>query len=122
MKILLVEDFATMRRIIRDLLAEIGYHHIIEAENGETALGILHNEAVDLVISDLKMPDISGLELLQAIRADHRLAHMPVMIITADAQRENILAAARAGVNAYIIKPFTAAILETKIRQITGAV
>lgn len=121
LRILLVEDFATMRRIMRNLLADIGYHNIVEADGGAAALSILHNEAVDLVLSDLKMPDISGLELLKAIRADRRLSHIPVLIVTADAQRENIERAARAGVSGYIIKPFSASILADKIRQATGA-
>ncbi len=119
-RILLVEDFACMRRIIRNLLADIGFQNVVEAESGGAALDCLHNERIDMVITDLKIPDISGIELLRAVRADPRLAQTPVLIMTADAQRETILEAARAGVNAYLIKPFSAAILESKIRQISG--
>ena len=117
-RILVVEDFATMRRVIRNLLNDLGYARISEADDGTAALPMLHNQRFDLVITDLLMPEMGGLELLRAIRADRSLRHIPVMIITADAQREKILAAAAAGVDAYIVKPFTAAMLESKIRQL----
>ncbi len=118
MRILVVEDVATMRRIIRDLLRVIGYTNVVEAENGELALTLLYNEHFDFVITDLLMPSMSGLELLRAMRADSRLCNIPVLMITADAQREKIIEAARAGVNGYIVKPFTAAMLEGKILRI----
>ncbi|WP_372864306.1 response regulator [Spongiibacter sp.] len=118
MRILVVEDFATMRRVIRNLLNDLGYASISEAEDGTSALPMLHNQRFDLVITDLLMPEMSGMELLRAMRADRGLCHIPVLMITADAQREKIIEAARAGVNAYIVKPFTAAMLESKIKQI----
>ncbi len=118
MRILVVEDFATMRRVIRNLLNDLGYANISEAEDGLSALPMLHNQRFDLVITDLLMPEMSGMELLRAMRADRGLCHIPVLMITADAQREKIIEAARAGVNAYIVKPFTAAMLESKIQQI----
>ena len=118
MRILIVEDFATMRRVIRNLLHDLGYANICEADDGMTALTLLHNQCVDLVITDLLMPTMGGMELLRAIRADRQLRATPVLMITADAKRERIIEAAHAGVNAYIVKPFTAAVLDSKIRQI----
>lgn len=118
MRILVVESFSTMRRIIRNLLTDLGYRYIGEAEDGLSALPMLHNQRFDFVITDLLMPRMSGLELLRAIRADSNLAHIPVLMITADAKREHIIAAAQAGVNAYMVKPFTAATLESKILSI----
>jgi len=118
MRILVVEDFSTMRRIIRNLLGDLGYRYISEADDGLAALPMLHNQHFDFVITDLLMPHMSGLELLRAIRADRKLCHIPVLIITADAKREQIIEAAQAGVNGYIVKPFTAAMLESKILRI----
>ncbi|POP53348.1 response regulator [Zhongshania marina] len=115
MRILVVEGFSTMRRIIRNLLLDLGYRYISEAEDGLSALPMLHNQRFDLVITDLLMPRMSGLALLRAIRADSNLAHIPVLMITADAKREQIVEAAEAGVNGYMVKPFTAATLEGKI-------
>ena len=117
-RILVVEDFATMRRVMRNLLNDLGYARISEADDGSVALPMLHNQHFDLVITDLLMPEMGGLELLRVIRADSALRHIPVMIVTADAQREKILAAAQAGVDAYFVKPFTAAMLESKIREL----
>ncbi|WP_159238602.1 response regulator [Zhongshania aliphaticivorans] len=118
MRILVVEGFSTMRRIIRNLLLDLGYRYISEAEDGLSALPMLHNQRFDLVVTDLLMPRMSGLALLRAIRADSTLAHIPVLMITADAKREQIVAAAEAGVNGYMVKPFTAATLEGKILAI----
>jgi two-component system chemotaxis response regulator CheY len=118
LRILIVEDFSTMRRIIHNLLSDLGYRCISEADDGLSALPILHNGRFDFVITDLFMPNMSGLELLRAIRADRNLSHIPVLMITADAQREQIIDAAKAGVNGYIVKPFNAAILESKILRI----
>ena len=115
MRILVVAGFSTMRRIIRNLLLDLGYRYISEAEDGLSALPMLHNQRFDLVITDLLMPRMSGLALLRAIRADSTLAHIPVLMITADAKREQIVEAAEAGVNGYMVKPFTAATLEGKI-------
>ncbi|WP_159269310.1 response regulator [Zhongshania aliphaticivorans] len=120
MHILVVESFSTMRRIIGNLLVELGYRYISEAEDGLSALPMLHNQRFDLVITDLQMPRMSGLELLRAIRADNKLAHIPVLMITADAKREQIIEAAQAGVSAYVVRPFTAAILENKMLSIVG--
>lgn len=119
-RVLVVEDFATIRRVIRNLLQDLGYAHISEADDGAAALPMLHNEHFDLVITDLLMPEMGGLELLRAIRADRSLSHIPVMVISADAQREKIIEAAQAGVSAYVVKPFTAAMLDSKIRQLFG--
>ena len=118
MRILIVEDFATMRRVIRNLIQDIGYGNICEADDGMAALTLLHNQRVDLVITDLLMPTMGGMELLRAVRADRQLCSTPVLMVTADAKRERIIEAAHAGVNAYIVKPFTAAVLDSKIRQI----
>lgn len=118
MRILLVEDFATMRRIIRNLLNDQGYTNISEADNGMAALPMLHNHRFDLLITDLFMPEMSGMELLRAVRADPQLESLPVLMLTSDANRDKIIEAAQAGVSAYIVKPFTAAMLESKIQQI----
>ncbi|WP_269619233.1 response regulator [Zhongshania sp. BJYM1] len=118
MRILVVEGFSTMRRIIRNLLADLGYRYVSEAEDGLAALPMLHNQRFDFVITDFVMQRMSGLDLLRAIRADANLAHIPVLMITADAEREQIIQAAEAGVNGYIVKPFTAATLENKILTI----
>ncbi len=120
MKILVVDDFATMRRIIKNILRQIGYTNILEADDGSTALAILKKEKVDLVITDWNMPKMSGLELLKAIRADESLKDIPVMMVTAEALKENIIEAVKAGVNQYIVKPFTAQTLQEKINKIFG--
>ncbi len=121
MKILIVDDFATMRRIIKNILRQLGYTNILEADDGSTALNILRKEKVDLVITDWNMPKMSGLELLKAIRADERLKDIPVMMVTAEALKENIIEAVKAGVNQYIVKPFTAQTLQEKINKIFGS-
>jgi two-component system chemotaxis response regulator CheY len=120
MHILVVESFSSMRRIICNLLTDLGYRYISEAEDGLSALPMLHNQRFDFVITDLIMPRMSGLDLLRAIRADSNLTHIRVLIITADAQRGQIIAAAQAGVDAYMVKPFTAAMLENKILAVIG--
>lgn len=118
MKILVVDDFSTMRRIIRNLLGELGFSNIVEADDGSTALPLLQDGGIDFLITDWNMPNIPGIELLQRVRADASLKHTPVMMVTAEATREQIVQAAEAGVNGYIIKPFTAQTLEDKIRTI----
>lgn len=118
MKILVVDDFATMRRIIKNLLHTLGYDDIDEAEDGTVALPMLHNEDYEFLITDLNMPGMSGLELLRAVRADHKLRALPVLMVTADATREQIVAAAKAGVDGYIVKPFSAAVLQSKMNAI----
>lgn len=118
MKILVVDDFATMRRIIRNLLDKLGYDDVDEAEDGTVALPMLHSERYDFLITDLNMPGMSGLELVRAVREDRNLRNLPVLVVTADANREQIVEAARAGVNGYVVKPFTAAVLQKRIETI----
>jgi two-component system chemotaxis response regulator CheY len=118
MKFLVVDDFSTMRRIIRNLLKELGYNNVDEAEDGSIGLAKLKRESFDFVVSDWNMPVMDGLQLLQAVRADASLSHLPVLMVTAEAKKENILAAAQAGASGYIVKPFTAATLDEKITKI----
>jgi two-component system chemotaxis response regulator CheY len=118
MKILTVDDFSTMRRIIRNMLRQLGYTNIVEAEDGVEALGLLQREKVDFVISDWNMPNMNGLELLKAIRADENLKPIPVLLVTAEALKEYVVEAVKAGVNSYVVKPFTAETLKEKIDTI----
>lgn len=118
MKFLVVDDFSTMRRIIRNLLKELGYSNVDEAEDGSVALAKLKRESFDFVVSDWNMPVMDGLQLLQSIRAEPSLSKLPVLMVTAEAKKENILAAAQAGASGYIVKPFTAATLDEKISKI----
>jgi two-component system chemotaxis response regulator CheY len=117
-KFLVVDDFSTMRRIVRNLLKELGYSNVDEAEDGQMALSKLRSEAFDFVISDWNMPVMDGLTMLQNIRSDPALAKMPVLMVTAEAKKENIIAAAQAGANGYVVKPFTAATLDEKLAKI----
>jgi two-component system chemotaxis response regulator CheY len=121
-KILVVDDFATMRKVIRNLLKQIGYDNVIEAENGQIAFKTLQSQQVDFIISDWNMPTMSGLELLKAIRADANLAKTPFLMVTAGALKENVVEAVKAGVNNYIVKPFTAEVLEGKIAKIIESI
>jgi two-component system, chemotaxis family, chemotaxis protein CheY len=118
MKILTVDDFSTMRRIIRNMLRQLGYNNIVEAEDGAEALSLLQREKVDFVISDWNMPNMSGLDLLKAIRADDNLKPLPVLLVTAEALKENVVEALKAGVNNYVVKPFTAETLKERIDAI----
>jgi len=118
MKILIVDDFSTMRRIIKNLLRELGFNNTLEADDGQTALPKLRTGGIDFLITDWNMPGMSGIELLRTIRADNNLKNLPVLMVTAEAKREQIVEAAQAGVNGYVIKPFTAATLEEKINKI----
>jgi two-component system chemotaxis response regulator CheY len=118
MKFLVVDDFSTMRRIVRNLLKELGYSNVDEAEDGAMALSKLKNEQFDFVISDWNMPVMNGLDMLKSIRADANLAKLPVLMVTAEAKKENIIAAAQAGANGYVVKPFTAATLDEKLAKI----
>ncbi|MCD2450715.1 chemotaxis response regulator CheY [Methylicorpusculum oleiharenae] len=118
MKILVVDDFSTMRRIVKNLLRDLGFTNTLEADDGKTALPKLKSGAIDFLITDWNMPGMTGLDLLKAVRADPELAKMPVLMVTAEAKREQIIMAAQAGVNGYIIKPFTAATLKEKIEKI----
>lgn len=118
MRILVVDDFSTMRRIIKNLLTDLGYTNISEADDGSTALVALNQSNFDFVVTDWNMPGTTGIELLKAIRADERLKTLPVLMVTAEAKREQIIEAAQAGVNGYVIKPFTAQTLEEKLDKI----
>lgn len=118
MKILIVDDFSTMRRIIKNLLRELGFNNTVEADDGQSALPKLLGGGIDFLITDWNMPGMNGLDLLQAVRANPNLKHIPVLMVTAEAKREQIVAAAQAGVNGYVIKPFTAATLQEKIEKI----
>ena len=118
MKVLVVDDFATMRRIITNVLREIGFDSIVEAEDGNQALKILESQRIDFVITDWNMPEMSGLDLLKAIRAKSDKDELPVLMVTAEALQDNIIAAARAGVNNYIVKPFDAGTLAEKINKV----
>ena len=118
MKILIVDDFSTMRRIIKNLLHELGFNNTAEADDGATALPMLQAGGFDFLITDWNMPNMTGIELLKAVRAEPALAGMPVLLVTAEAKREQIVEAAQAGVNGYIVKPFTAETLKEKINKI----
>jgi len=117
-KFLVVDDFSTMRRIVRNLLKELGYADVDEAEDGVQALQKLRSEKFDFVVTDWNMPNMDGLELLKQIRADATLSILPVLMVTAEAKKENIIAAAQAGANGYVVKPFTAATLDEKLSKI----
>jgi len=118
MKILIVDDFPTMRRIIKNLLKDLGFENVDEAEDGAMGLEKLRNGNFEFVVSDWNMPNMDGLEMLKAIRADATLSKLPVLMVTAEAKKENIIAAAQAGANGYVVKPFTAATLEEKLNKI----
>ena len=117
-RFLVVDDFSTMRRIVRNLLKELGYSNVDEAEDGAMALSKLKNDHFDFVISDWNMPVMDGLEMLKNIRADTTLSALPVLMVTAEAKKENIIAAAQAGASGYVVKPFTAATLDEKLSKI----
>jgi two-component system chemotaxis response regulator CheY len=118
LKFLVVDDFSTMRRIVRNLLKELGFTNVDEAEDGAVALQKLQGGGFDFVVSDWNMPNMDGLTLLQRVRADPALKHLPVLMITAEAKKENIIAAAQSGASGYIVKPFTAATLNEKLTKI----
>jgi two-component system chemotaxis response regulator CheY len=118
LRFLVVDDFSTMRRIVRNLLKELGYTNAEEAEDGNIALNRLKSEKFDFVVSDWNMPNMTGIELLKRIRAEPSLKGLPVLMITAEARRENIIEAAQNGANGYIVKPFTAATLDEKLNKI----
>jgi two-component system chemotaxis response regulator CheY len=117
-KFLVVDDFSTMRRIVRNLLKELGFTNVDEAEDGAVALQKLESTTFDFVVTDWNMPNMDGLTLLQRIRQSPTLKHLPVLMITAEAKKENIIAAAQAGASGYIVKPFTAATLAEKLNKI----
>ncbi|MFT4172603.1 MAG: chemotaxis response regulator CheY [Rhodocyclaceae bacterium] len=118
MKFLVVDDFSTMRRIVRNLLKELGYSNVDEAEDGVVAMQKLAAGGFDFVVTDWNMPNMTGIELLRAIRANAQLSQLPVLMITAEAKKENIIEAAQAGASGYIVKPFTAVTLSEKLGKI----
>lgn len=118
MKILIVDDFSTMRRIIKNLLRDLGFNNTQEADDGNTALPMLQSGNFDFLVTDWNMPGMTGIELLKAVRADAKLASLPVLMVTAEAKKDQIIEAAQAGVNGYIVKPFTAVTLKEKIDKI----
>ena len=118
MKILVVDDFSTMRRIVKNLLKDLGFTNMVDADDGKTALPILQAGGIDFLVTDWNMPGMTGIDLLKAVRSDPELVDLPVLMVTAEAKREQIIMAAQAGVNGYVIKPFTAATLKEKIEKI----
>nr|WP_144395191.1 chemotaxis response regulator CheY [Pleionea sediminis] len=118
MKILIVDDFSTMRRIVKNLLKDLGFNNTQEADDGQTALPMLQQGDFDFLVTDWNMPGMQGIDLLKNVRADPGLKDLPVLMVTAEAKREQIVEAAQAGVNGYIVKPFTAGTLKEKIEKI----
>ena len=118
MKILIVDDFSTMRRIIKNLLRDLGFNNTQEADDGNTALPMLQSGNFDFLVTDWNMPGMTGIDLLKAVRSDAKLAGLPVLMVTAEAKKDQIIEAAQAGVNGYIVKPFTAVTLKEKIDKI----
>lgn len=118
MKILVVDDFSTMRRIVRNLLRDLGFTNTDEADDGLTAFPKLQNGDYDFLVTDWNMPGMTGIDLLKKVRADEKLKNIPVLMVTAEAKREQIVVAAQAGVNGYVVKPFTASVLKEKIDKI----
>lgn len=118
MRILIVDDFSTMRRIVKNLFRDLGFNNTVEADDGATAWPLLQKEKFDFIVTDWNMPGMQGIDLLKHIRADDNLKHLPVLMITAEAKREQIIAAAQAGVNGYIVKPFNGATLKEKLDAI----
>ena len=118
MKILIVDDFSTMRRIIKNLLRDLGFNNTSEADDGNTALPMLQAGSFDFLVTDWNMPGMQGIDLLKAVRADAKLAKLPVLMVTAESKREQIVEAAQAGVSGYVVKPFTAITLKEKIDKI----
>lgn len=120
MKVMIVDDFATMRRILRNILKQIGFKNIIEADDGKHALKELKKEKVDLIMCDWNMPEMPGIELLKNVRSDDELKNIPFVMVTAEAQKDNILEAVKAGVSNYVVKPFTAETITEKLQKIFG--
>ncbi len=119
-KVLVVDDFSTMRRIVKNLLKQMGYEDITEAEDGEQAFNKLKSGNFELVVSDWNMPNMSGIEFLQKVRQDAALKDMPFLMVTAEAEKEKVIEAIKAGVDNYVVKPFTAEILKEKLEKIAG--
>ncbi len=120
MTVLIVDDFATMRRIVKNILRQLGFTNIIEADDGKAALYILKKEKIDLILSDWNMPEMPGIELLKAVRSDDKLKDTPFLMVTAEAEKENIIEAVKLGVSNYIVKPFTAETMGEKLEKMLG--
>ncbi|MBW1794727.1 MAG: chemotaxis response regulator CheY [Deltaproteobacteria bacterium] len=118
MKILVVDDFATMRRIVKNVLKQIGFTKIVEADDGSTALAVLQKDKIDLIVSDWNMPKVTGLELLKTVRSDESMKAIPFLMVTAEAQKDSVIQAVQAGVSNYVVKPFTAEALKEKMEKI----
>jgi len=118
MKILVVDDFATMRRILKNVLKQIGFTNIGEADDGSTALAVLKKDKIDLIMSDWNMPKVSGLDLLKAVRSDEAMKATPFLMVTAEGQKDSVIQAVQAGVSNYVVKPFTADTIKEKLEQI----
>ena len=121
MEVLVVDDFATMRRVIKNLLKQVEYKNITEAEDGVAALSVLKSQNINFIISDWNMPNMNGLDFLKAVRADSKLSGLPFLMVTAEALKENIVLAIKEGVSGYIVKPFTADVLNKKIEEIVNS-
>jgi len=117
-KILVVDDFSTMRKVVRNLLKQGGYENIVEAEDGVAAFKVIKSQKIDFIVSDWNMPNMTGIELLRAVRADAEVSATPFLMVTAEALQDNVIAAVKAGVSNYIVKPFTAEVLSEKIAKI----
>jgi len=117
-KVLIVDDFATMRRILKNILKQLGFKNLVEADDGTTAWDVLENQTIDLIISDWNMPKMTGLDLLKKVRADSRYARKPFLMVTAEAQKQNVIEAVQAGVSNYVVKPFTAEAISDKLEKI----
>ncbi len=117
-KVLIVDDFATMRRILKNILKQLGFKNILEADDGTTALEVLEKQDIDLIISDWNMPKMTGLDLLKRVRADKKYSKHPFLMVTAEAQKQNVIEAVQAGVSNYVVKPFTAEAISEKLKKI----
>lgn len=120
MRILVVDDFQTMRRIVINLLKQLGFSNVVEASDGKEALEKVHSDKIDLVISDWNMPNMTGIEFLRELRADEKFKALPFIMVTAEGKKENVIAAVHAGVNNYVVKPFNAATLKEKLIKVVG--
>lgn len=117
-KILIIDDFATMRRILKNILKQLGFKNLVEADDGTTALDVLESQKIDLIISDWNMPKMTGLELLKKVRASTEYKNTPFLMVTAEAQKQNVIEAVQAGVSNYVVKPFTAEAISDKLEKI----
>lgn len=118
MRVLIVDDFSTMRRIIRNILRQLGFNNVVEADDGTTAWEVLNREKIDFIVSDWNMPNMTGIELLRKVRSSEQHGNLPFLMVTAEAQQENIIEAVQAKVSNYIVKPFTADTMKQKIDKI----